>query len=100
MDNFKQVVEVQDVLDGPLFFEAREGRGVGIFSEACNIFLTFFFTIFFWLGIACARIFFYIKNKNIYILESTCSILPNGTRCITFFQSSSFGNCPKPPPLS
>lgn len=67
MDNFKQVVEVQDVLDGPLFFEAREGRGVGIFSEACNIFLTYFFTIFFWLGIACARIFFYIKNKKICI---------------------------------
>lgn len=59
MDNFKQVVEVQDVLDGSLFFEAREGRGVGIFSEACNIFLTFFSrSLFGWAGIACARIFF------------------------------------------
>lgn len=34
-----------------------------------------------------------------YILESTCSILPNGTPCITFFQFSSFGKLPKTTPL-
>lgn len=77
----------------------KEG-GLGYFLSHVIFFSPFFSRSFFgWAGIACARIFFYIKNKKIYILESTCSILPNGTRCITFFQSSSFGNCPKPPPF-
>lgn len=67
MDNFKQVVEVQDVLDGSLLFEAREGRGVGIFSEACNIFLTFCFHDLFSVGNSLCKNFVFTSRIKKYI---------------------------------